>query len=136
MSIANFKYLIYILIAILTLASCGTDSINDEPNSPTQANPDWEVVGWESLYDYHGIYENKSAGCRAWKEAHKNDLVSDEVVDGKRVCEWRFVVKDKTKVEMEQIAGEFMGFTIVGGPDGNGQSYMDHFYMQYTEINK
>ena len=33
MSIANFKYLIYILIAILTLASCGTDSINDELNS-------------------------------------------------------------------------------------------------------
>lgn len=125
-----------ILLLMVAMTGCGTDTASDEPDSPEQTNPDWEVVCWESLYDYHGIYENKSAGCIAWKEAHKDDLVSDEVTDGKRVCEWRFVVKDKTKAEMEQIAGEFMGFTVVGGSDVNGDSYMDHFLMQYYEISK
>lgn len=123
-----------IIFSMMAIVGCGTDTASDEPDSPTQTNPNWDVICWESLYDYHGIYENKSAGCIAWKESHKDDLVSDEVIDGKRIREWRFIVKDKTKAEMEQIAGEFMGFTVVGGPDGNGGSYMDHFLMQYTEI--
>lgn len=128
------KWLMALLVAVI-VSACGSSTF-DEPEDPSKTNPDWNVVCWETLYDNHGLYENKSANCLTWKENHKKDLTRDDVVDGKRLMEWRFTVKDKSKEEMEIIAGDFMGFTVVGDPDGNGDQYMDHYYMQYDEIKK